>query len=59
MGLRQRKEIPHDSLSPDDEQRPRAQREITEVPVRAYPIRAARLCQLVAMVMSPATPIKP
>lgn len=59
MGLRQRKEIPHDSLSPDDEQRPRAQREITEVPVRAYPIRVARLCQLVAMVMSPATPMKP
>lgn len=59
MGLRQRKEIPHDSLSPDDEQRPRAQREITEVPVRAYPIRAARLSQLVAMVISPATPMKP
>ena len=59
MGLRQRKEIPYDSLPPDDGQRPRAQREITEVPVRAYPIRAARLCQLVAMVMSPATPMKP
>lgn len=59
MGLRQRKEIPHDSLSPDDEQRPRAQREITEVPARAYPTRAARLWQLVAMVISPATPMKP
>lgn len=59
MGLRQRKEIPRDSLSPDDEQRPRAQREITEVPVRAYPTRAVRLCQLVAMVISPATPMNP
>lgn len=59
MELRKRKGIPHDSLSPDDEQRLQAQREITKVPVRAYPIRAARLCQLVAMVMSPATPMKP